>query len=56
MSIGAGEVAVVDYIGRTAKTVFERRVRVVDGQAVMDVNNALFKIQRAALVVVSASA
>jgi hypothetical protein len=39
-----GEVAVVDHIGRTAKTVFERRVRVVDSQVVMDVNNALFKI------------
>jgi len=42
--IGAGEVAVVDHIGRTAKVVFERRVRVVDNQVVMDVNNALFKI------------
>ncbi|MGH3946937.1 MAG: hypothetical protein ACRDSI_18145 [Pseudonocardiaceae bacterium] len=42
--IGAGEVAVVDHIGRTAKVVFERRVRVVDSQVVMDVNNALFKI------------
>ncbi|MGH3687940.1 MAG: hypothetical protein ACRDSM_23430 [Pseudonocardiaceae bacterium] len=44
MPIGAGEVAVVDHIGRTAKVVFERRVRVVDSQVVMDVNNALFKI------------
>lgn len=42
--IGAGEVVVVDHIGRTAKAVFERRVRVVDSQVVMDVNNALFKI------------
>lgn len=42
--IGAGEVAVVDHIGRTAKAVFERRLRVVDSQVVMDVNNALFKI------------
>jgi len=41
--IGADEVAVVDHIGRTAKAVFERRVRVVDSQAVRDVNNALFK-------------
>lgn len=42
--IGAGEVAIVDQIGRTAKAVFERRVRVVGSQVVMDVNNALFKI------------
>jgi hypothetical protein len=42
--IGAGQVAVVDHIGPTAKAVFERRVRVVDTQVVMDVNNALFKI------------
>jgi mRNA-degrading endonuclease toxin of MazEF toxin-antitoxin module len=42
--IGGGEVAVVDQIGPTAKTVFERRVRVVGSQVVMDVNNALFKI------------
>ncbi len=42
--IGGDEVAVVDHIGRTAKAVFERRVRVVDSQVVMDVNNALFKI------------
>lgn len=31
-------------IGRSAKAVFERWVRVVDSQVVMDVNNALFKI------------
>jgi hypothetical protein len=31
-------------IRRSAKAVFERRVRVVDSQVVMDVNNALFKI------------
>ncbi len=30
--------------GGGAKAVFERRVRVVDSQVVMDVNNALFKI------------
>jgi hypothetical protein len=42
--IGAGEVAVVDHIGPTANAVFERWVRVVDTQVVMDVNNALFKI------------
>lgn len=42
--IGRGEVAVVDHIGTTAKAVFERRVRAVDSQTVMDVNNALFKI------------
>jgi hypothetical protein len=42
--IGAGEVAIVDQIGRTAKAVFERRVRVVGSQVVMDVNNALFTI------------
>jgi hypothetical protein len=42
--IGAGEVAVVDHLGRTAKAVFKRRVRVVDSRVVMDVNNALFKI------------
>ncbi|MGH3931899.1 MAG: hypothetical protein ACRDTF_18210 [Pseudonocardiaceae bacterium] len=42
--IGAGEVAVVDQIGPTAKAVFERRTRVVSNQLIMDVNNALFKI------------
>ncbi|MGH3822960.1 MAG: hypothetical protein ACRDRA_09035 [Pseudonocardiaceae bacterium] len=42
--IGEDEVAVVDHIGRTAKAVFARRVRVVGSQVVMDVNNALFKI------------
>jgi hypothetical protein len=42
--IGGGEVAVVDYIGPTAKAVFEHRVRMIDTQVVMDVNNALFKI------------
>lgn len=42
--IGAGEVAVVDHVGPTAKATFERRVRVIDTQVVMDVNNALFKI------------
>ncbi|MGH3908743.1 MAG: type II toxin-antitoxin system PemK/MazF family toxin [Pseudonocardiaceae bacterium] len=42
--IGAGQVAVVDHVGPTAKAVFERRVRVIDTQVVMDVNNALFKI------------
>jgi mRNA-degrading endonuclease toxin of MazEF toxin-antitoxin module len=42
--IGAGEVAVVDHFGQTAKAVFERRVRAVDCQVVMNVNNALFKV------------
>jgi len=42
--IGGDAVAVVDHIGPTAKTVFTRRVRVIDNQVVMDVNNALFKI------------
>lgn len=42
--IGGDEVAVVDHMGRTAKAVFTRRVRVVGSQRVMDVNNALFKI------------
>lgn len=42
--IGSDEVAVVDHVGRTAKAVFERRVRAVGSQVVMDVNNALFKI------------
>ena len=42
--IGAGEVAVVDHVGPTAKAVFKRRVRVVGNQLIMDVNNALFKI------------
>ncbi len=42
--IGAGQVAVVDHIGPTAKAAFERRTRVIDTQVVMDVNNALFKI------------
>ncbi|MCA1672898.1 MAG: hypothetical protein LC799_12105 [Actinobacteria bacterium] len=32
--------AVVDHLDPTTKAVFERRVRVVDSQAVMDVNNA----------------
>ena len=42
--IGAGEVVVVDHIGPTAKAAFECRVRTIDAQVVMDVNNALFKI------------
>jgi hypothetical protein len=42
--IGGGEAAVVDYIGPTAKVVFDRRIRAVGTQVVMDVNNALFKI------------
>ncbi len=42
-SVG-GQVAVVDHSGSTAKAVFVHRVRVVGIQAVMDVNNALFKI------------
>ena len=41
---GAGEVAVVDHIGPTAKAVLDHRVRVVETQVVTDVNNALFKI------------
>ncbi|MGH3975477.1 MAG: hypothetical protein ACRDS9_19430 [Pseudonocardiaceae bacterium] len=42
--IGEGQLAVVDHIGLTAKAVFAQRLRVVDRQVVMDVNNALFKI------------
>jgi hypothetical protein len=44
VGVGDGQFAVVDRITYIPKGLFAHRLRTVDVQAQMDVNNALFKI------------